>query len=209
MLLETSDDLAHWAWYAGAYQQYHSILFLLPELASSPTSPLSPRIWRLTTYIFGPLPPHIPHSESAHEILCLISSKLSLFGYPHHGRPKPPTPTPSMPSQFPSPASSRHTPTPIEIHAPIPREQHQRHGQQQYNPFSVPPAPNSSPDLMVTAPGSQLQFGGVPSQPAPASWVLSSQNQAVVGGGDMQWVCHSAGEEEDTFGYGARADGVY
>lgn len=36
MLLETSEELSPWAWYAGAYQQYHCILFVITEVPNFP-----------------------------------------------------------------------------------------------------------------------------------------------------------------------------
>lgn len=52
--LETSASSQQFAWYAGAYQQYQSVLLLLIERYKNPKLKHSDRIQRLTDYIFGP-----------------------------------------------------------------------------------------------------------------------------------------------------------
>ena len=52
--LETSASSQQFAWYAGAYQQYDSVLLLLIERYKNPKLKHSDRIQRLIDYIFGP-----------------------------------------------------------------------------------------------------------------------------------------------------------
>ena len=54
MILETDPDLAPWAWYAGAYHQYHSILFPLGQVCAEPDLPDTERIMAVTDFVFGP-----------------------------------------------------------------------------------------------------------------------------------------------------------
>lgn len=51
--LETSPDLAPFAWYAGAYQQYQDILFLMTELLKTPDHPDARRICVIIDHVFG------------------------------------------------------------------------------------------------------------------------------------------------------------
>ena len=51
--LENGADLAPFAWYAGAYQQYHTVLLLLTERYKDPLFPNSERISTIINHIFG------------------------------------------------------------------------------------------------------------------------------------------------------------
>lgn len=51
--LEPDPELASWAWYAGAYQQYHTIIFLLIELHLTPGVQEADRIGVMANYVFG------------------------------------------------------------------------------------------------------------------------------------------------------------
>ena len=50
--LETDPTLAHWKWYSGAFQQYHSALLLLVEIFSYPMRREADRIWKCLDYVF-------------------------------------------------------------------------------------------------------------------------------------------------------------
>jgi len=52
--LETAPALQAFAWYAGAYQQYHSALPILAERYLDPRLPQSARIARILDHTFGP-----------------------------------------------------------------------------------------------------------------------------------------------------------
>ncbi|KAF2813611.1 uncharacterized protein BDZ99DRAFT_557535 [Mytilinidion resinicola] len=52
-LLETDPDLAPWAWYAGAYQQYHSLFSLLMDLYQDPNMADRERILAMADHVFG------------------------------------------------------------------------------------------------------------------------------------------------------------
>lgn len=51
--LETDPDLAPFAWYAGAYQQYQDVLFLMTELLKTPDHPDARRICVIMDHVFG------------------------------------------------------------------------------------------------------------------------------------------------------------
>jgi hypothetical protein len=51
--LETEEDLKSWAWYAPAYQQYHTAFLLLVEVFNYPRRREANRIWRCLDFIFA------------------------------------------------------------------------------------------------------------------------------------------------------------
>jgi hypothetical protein len=52
-ILENDTDLAPWAWYAGTYQQYHTVILLLTEVYKTPNLAESDRIWSMINHVFG------------------------------------------------------------------------------------------------------------------------------------------------------------
>jgi Fungal specific transcription factor domain len=50
--LETDPVLQPWAWYCGAYQQWHTAFLLLVEVFSFPMRREADRIWRILDYVF-------------------------------------------------------------------------------------------------------------------------------------------------------------
>lgn len=50
--LETDPVLQPWAWYCGAYQQWHTALLLLTDVFAYPMSREADRIWRILDYVF-------------------------------------------------------------------------------------------------------------------------------------------------------------
>ncbi len=52
VLLETDPVLQPWAWYCGAYQQWHTAFLLLVEVFSFPMRREADRIWRILDYVF-------------------------------------------------------------------------------------------------------------------------------------------------------------
>ncbi|KAH0565132.1 hypothetical protein GP486_001483 [Trichoglossum hirsutum] len=51
--LETDPALAQWAWYAGAWQQWHTALLLLTDIWSHPDREEADRVWACLDYVFG------------------------------------------------------------------------------------------------------------------------------------------------------------
>ncbi|KAE8550782.1 hypothetical protein TMatcc_008838 [Talaromyces marneffei ATCC 18224] len=51
--LETAEDLQPWAWYAPAYQHYHTALLLLFEVFTFPLRKEADRIWRCLDFVFA------------------------------------------------------------------------------------------------------------------------------------------------------------
>ncbi|KAI9722031.1 MAG: hypothetical protein M1812_001991 [Candelaria pacifica] len=76
--LETDPDLAPWAWYAGAYQQYHSLIFLLIELYQTPDLEEADRICAIADYVFGSSS-GVSAGQRSGEILRVLKEKLELF----------------------------------------------------------------------------------------------------------------------------------
>lgn len=52
-IIDTDPDVGHWAWYSGAYHQYHSTLTLLIDLYQSPDLPQVGRIAAVLDHVFG------------------------------------------------------------------------------------------------------------------------------------------------------------
>lgn len=76
--LETDPELSQWAWYAGAYQQYHSMLFPLAALQQAPHLPDADRIMAMADHVFGPCPATSPR-ERSQMILRAIKNNMSSF----------------------------------------------------------------------------------------------------------------------------------
>jgi hypothetical protein len=76
--LETDPELSQWAWYAGAYQQYHSILFPLAALHQSPHLPDADRIMAMADHVFGPSPT-TSSKERSQMILRAIKNNMASF----------------------------------------------------------------------------------------------------------------------------------
>jgi hypothetical protein len=69
--LETNQNFRPWAWYLGAYFQYHAALLLATEVYKRPGSPEADRIWACLDYVFSMdrrLPPEIKGPQLLHEI---------------------------------------------------------------------------------------------------------------------------------------------
>ncbi len=76
--LKTEPDLAPWSWNSLAYQQYHSILFLLQELHQTPSLEQAERINSILNHVFGHSVGFSPWQRSD-EILRLIHQQLKNF----------------------------------------------------------------------------------------------------------------------------------
>jgi hypothetical protein len=76
--LETAADLSAFAWFAGAYQQYHTVLLLLTERYKDPEFPGSDRIGTIIDHIFG----HcygVSLTQRCEDILWMIKDGLESF----------------------------------------------------------------------------------------------------------------------------------
>lgn len=73
--LETDPDLHPWAWYAGAYQQYHTSVFLLMEILRYPTMPYAERINATLGHVFSRAP-NVSTAERNQDILRLLAEGL-------------------------------------------------------------------------------------------------------------------------------------
>jgi len=76
--VETDPELSQWAWYAGAYQQYHSMLFPLAALHQTPDLPEADRIMAMADHVFGPSPTTSPR-ERSQTILRAIKENMASF----------------------------------------------------------------------------------------------------------------------------------
>ncbi|KIW99932.1 uncharacterized protein Z518_10860 [Rhinocladiella mackenziei CBS 650.93] len=91
VLLETDPDLANWAWYAPAYQQYHSILFLLVSIYQTPELPEGDRIMTMIDHVFGPSTVSSGQIRSMTVLKALkdnMASFLAAVGSPNYRLPR-------------------------------------------------------------------------------------------------------------------------
>lgn len=58
--LESADDLKQWAWYFGAYHQYHTAFLLLVEVFTYPMRREANRLWHCFDFIFGEALANVP-----------------------------------------------------------------------------------------------------------------------------------------------------
>lgn len=77
LTLETDPDLAVWSWYAGAYQQYHSILPMLCFVYLDPNIPDAERVMAIVDHIFGQS--SASRSSRAAEILQSVRDNVASF----------------------------------------------------------------------------------------------------------------------------------
>ncbi|KAI9738797.1 MAG: hypothetical protein M1834_008304 [Cirrosporium novae-zelandiae] len=78
MAVETIPELQTWAWYAGAYQQYHVAFLLLAEIFIFPTRKEADRIWACLDYIFEP-PLRLTRDQKARLILREIRDRTTVY----------------------------------------------------------------------------------------------------------------------------------
>lgn len=77
-IIDTDPDVAQWAWYSGAYHQYHSSLTLLIDLYQNPDLPESGRIMAVLDHVFGQSSAPTPQLRCA-QILRAIKDNMSSF----------------------------------------------------------------------------------------------------------------------------------
>ena len=78
MAFETLPSIRHWAWFAGALNQYQTAFLLLAEVFSYPMRREADRIWRVLDYVFEP-PPHLSRDEKSRLILTEIRDRMGIY----------------------------------------------------------------------------------------------------------------------------------
>lgn len=76
--LEMNPDLAPWAWYKGAFNQYHSALLLMVEVYAYPMRKDAARIWKCLDYIFD-IPPHLSPKQKAELVITDLRDRMEIF----------------------------------------------------------------------------------------------------------------------------------
>lgn len=76
--LETAPELRPWAWYCGAYQQYHTAFLLLIEIYLYPNRKEADRIWKCLDYIFE-TDKSLPREEKGRIILTQMKEKTGVY----------------------------------------------------------------------------------------------------------------------------------
>ena len=76
--LETKPELAPWAWYKGAFNQYHSALLLLVEVYAYPMRKDAARIWKCLDYIFD-IPSHLSPKQKAELVLTDLRDRMEVY----------------------------------------------------------------------------------------------------------------------------------
>jgi len=76
--METKPELAHWAWYGGAYQQYHAGLLLMVEVYAYPMRKDAAKIWKCLDYIFE-IPPHLTPKQKAELVITDLRDRMEVY----------------------------------------------------------------------------------------------------------------------------------
>jgi hypothetical protein len=76
--LETKPELAPWAWYKGAFNQYHSALLLLVEVYAYPMRKDAARIWKCLDYIFD-IPSHLSPKQKAELVITDLRDRMEVY----------------------------------------------------------------------------------------------------------------------------------
>lgn len=76
--LATDPVLQPWAWYGGAYQQWHTAFLLLVEVYSFPMRREADRIWRILDYVFE-MEPSLTREEKGRTILSGLRDRTSAY----------------------------------------------------------------------------------------------------------------------------------
>jgi hypothetical protein len=78
ILIETAPPLKQWAWYLGAFNQYHATMMLLAELYSTDQPYFEDRIWHCVDFAFE-LPPNAPRREKAKHVFLEVAEKTHYY----------------------------------------------------------------------------------------------------------------------------------
>lgn len=76
--LETKPEMTQWAWYKGAFNQYHSALLLLVEVYAYPMRKDAARIWKCLDYIFD-IPPHLSPKQKAELVITDLRDRMEVY----------------------------------------------------------------------------------------------------------------------------------
>ncbi|KAK5126294.1 hypothetical protein LTR85_010530 [Meristemomyces frigidus] len=76
--LETKAELAPWAWYRGAFNQYHSALLLMVEVYAYPMRKDAAKIWKCLDYIFD-IPPHLSPKQKAELVITDLRDRMEVY----------------------------------------------------------------------------------------------------------------------------------
>ena len=76
--LETKPELAPWAWYKGAFNQFHSALLLLVEVYAYPMRKDAARIWTCLDYIFD-IPQHLSPKQKAELVITDLRDRMEVY----------------------------------------------------------------------------------------------------------------------------------
>ncbi len=75
---DTRPELAKWAWYRGALNQYHQALLLMVEVYAYPMRKDAARIWKCLDYIFD-IPPHLSPKQKAELVITDLRDRMQVF----------------------------------------------------------------------------------------------------------------------------------
>lgn len=76
--LETKPELAPWAWYKGAFNQYHSALLMMVEVYAYPMRKDAPRIWKCLDYVFD-IPAHLSPKQKAELVITDLRDRMEVY----------------------------------------------------------------------------------------------------------------------------------
>ena len=76
--LETTPSISPWAWYKGAFNQYHSALLLMVEVYAYPMRKDAAKIWKCLDYIFD-IPPHLSPKQKAELVITDLRDRMEIF----------------------------------------------------------------------------------------------------------------------------------
>jgi hypothetical protein len=76
--LDTKPELATWAWYRGAFNQFHAALLLMVEVYAYPMRKDAGKIWRCLDYIFD-IPPHLSPKQKAELVLTDLRDRMQVY----------------------------------------------------------------------------------------------------------------------------------
>lgn len=165
MELETSPILERWAWYAGAYQQYHTALLLVLVVFKYPMRKEADRIWKCLDYVFE-VPTHLSRDQRARLILTELRDKMNVYRDIRKIR----APTGMLERlgelQARDPGSP-HNPVPVlgAARQPADASNYQFHGFANGEMLFAPPPANDSPEGSSETGSSQI-FGHLESPPS-------------------------------------------
>lgn len=149
--LESNPMFRDWAWYQGAYQQYHIALLLATEVYYRPNDRAAERIWPCLDWVFQ-LDPNTPRVQKSLQILTEIMSKTNV--YMNLRRVRAPT---TLSMAVPGKQAVKESPPP-----PTPPDNTPRPGPQQHIQHPQPPFQQQPSSLPPGAPFHPAGPGPIP-----------------------------------------------